>query len=228
MSPDQPAVDPRRIDAVLLDFGGVFTDSPFEAVRAMGADMGAPIDDVLEIVFGSYDLDNDHVWHRCERGELDLDTARRSITEAGREVGLEIDLFEMLKYMSSDGGPRVSVIERTRQLRADGYRTALVTNNIIEFREFWRPMIPLDELFDTVIDSSEVGVRKPDPRIYELALAELGGVDPARSVFLDDYPGNVEAARRVGMFGILVDTDPAGALAELDQLLDGDASVTAR
>ena len=148
---------------MLLDFGGVFTDSPFEAVRAMGADMGAPIDDVLEIVFGSYDLDNDHVWHRCERGELDLDTARRSITEAGREVGLEIDLFEMLKYMSSDGGPRVSVIERTRQLRADGYRTALVTNNIVEFREFWRPMIPLDELFDAVIDSSEVGMRKPDP-----------------------------------------------------------------
>ena len=174
MSLDSSPIDPRGIDAVLLDFGGVFTDSPFEAVRAMGADMGAPIDDVLELVFGSYDEDNDHVWHRCERGELDLDTARRSITEAGREVGLEIDLFEMLKYMSSDGGPRLSVIERTRQLRADGYRTGLVTNNILEFREFWRPMIPLDELFDIVIDSSEVGVRKPDPRIYEIALGRAG------------------------------------------------------
>ncbi len=222
------AIDPRPIDAVLLDFGGVFTDSPFEAVRAMGADMGAPIDDVLGIVFGSYDEDNDHVWHRCERGELDLDTARRSITEAGRAAGLEVDLFDMLKYMASDGGPRTSVIERTRRLRADGYRTALVTNNILEFREFWRPMVPLDELFDAVIDSSEVGVRKPDPRIFELALAELGGIDPTRSVFLDDYLGNVEAARRVGMFGILVETDPAGALAELDQLLGGDTSVTAR
>lgn len=220
--------DERVIDAVLLDFGGVFTDSPFEAVRAMGADMGAPIDEVLEVIFGSYDQDNDHVWHRCERGELDLDTARRSITESGRERGLEVDLFEMLKYMSSDGGPRAAVIDRTRQLRADGYRTALVTNNIAEFREFWRPMVPLDELFDVVIDSSEVGVRKPDPRIYHLALAELGGVDPTRSVFLDDYLGNVEAARRLGMFGIVVESDPTGALAELDRLLDGDARVTTR
>ena len=71
-------------------------------------------------------------------------------------------------------------------------------------------------------------MRKPDPRIFELALTELGGVDPGRSVFLDDYLGNVEAARRVGMFGILVESDPAGALAELDRLLDGDPSVTAR
>jgi epoxide hydrolase-like predicted phosphatase len=219
----------RVVDAVLFDFGGVFTDSPFEAVRAMGADMGAPIDDVLEIVFGSYDDDTDHVWHRCERGELDLDTTRQSIRDAGRELGLEIDLFEMLKYMSSDGGPRTSVIDRTRRLRAEGYGTALVTNNVREFGEFWRPMVPLDELFDVVIDSSEVGVRKPDRRIYELALRELGAVDPTRSVFLDDYPGNVDAARRVGMHGIVVETDPAPALVELDRLLQGDgASATAR
>jgi epoxide hydrolase-like predicted phosphatase len=122
------------------------------------------------------------------------------------------------------------VIDRTRQLRADGYKTALVTNNIVEFREFWRPMVPLDELFDVVVDSSEVGVRKPDRRIYEMTLAELGGVDPARSVFLDDYVGNVEAARRLGMYGIVVESDPVPALAELDRVLDGDGAspVTAR
>jgi epoxide hydrolase-like predicted phosphatase len=214
------------IDAVLFDFGGVFTDSPFDAVRAMGASMGAPIEDVLEIVFGSYDDDTDHVWHRCERGELDLASTREAITEAGRERGLEVDLFDMLKYISSDGGPRVTVIERTRQLRDAGFGTALVTNNVMEFREYWRQMIPLDELFDVVIDSSEVGVRKPDRRIYELALDQLGGIDPTRSVFLDDYPGNVAAARRLGMHGIVVESDPAGALAELDRLLDGHGSTT--
>lgn len=217
----------RVFDAVLFDFGGVFTDSPFEAVRAMGADMGAPVDEVLELVFGSYDQDNDHVWHRCERGELDLDTARKSITASGRERGLEVDLFEMLKYMSSDGGPRTAVIDRTRRLRADGYRTALVTNNIVEFRDFWRPMVPLDELFDVVVDSSEVGVRKPDPRIFHLTLEQLGDVAPERSVFLDDYPGNVDAARRLGMHGIVVESDPSGALAELDRVLAG-ADLTPR
>jgi epoxide hydrolase-like predicted phosphatase len=216
----------RPVDAVLFDFGGVFTDSPFDAVRAMGESMGAPIDVVLDIVFGSYDDDTDHVWHRCERGELDLASTRSAITEAGREHGLEVDLFEMLKFMASDGGPRTVVIERTRQLRADGYKTALVTNNVLEFREFWRQMVPLDDLFDVVIDSSEVGVRKPDRRIYEMTLTELGGVDPTRSVFLDDYLGNVEAARRLGMYGIVVESDPAPALAELDRLLDGDGAAT--
>lgn len=218
--------DDRVVDAVLLDFGGVFTDSPFEAVRAMGEAMGAPAEAVVEIVFGSYDRDTDHVWHRCERGEIDLQATRQAIIEAGREHGLEIDLFEMLRYMSSDGGPRPTVIERTRRLRAEGYRTALVTNNVVEFREFWRPMVPLDELFDAVIDSSEVGMRKPDPRIYHHALELLGGVEPARSVFLDDYPGNVEAARRIGMHGIVVDADPGPALAMLDRLLAGE--ITAR
>ena len=66
--------------------------------------MGAPIDDVLDIVFGSYDADTDHPWHRCERGELDLESCRRAITASGRERGLEIELFEMLNFMSSDGG----------------------------------------------------------------------------------------------------------------------------
>ncbi len=221
--------DPSRpIDAVLFDFGGVFTDSPFEAVRAMGASMGAPVDEVLDIVFGSYDEDTDHVWHQCERGELELEATRRAIAEAGRARGLDIDLFEMLRFMSSDGGPRTQVIERTRQLRADGYRTALITNNVLEFRDYWRKMVPLDELFEVVIDSSEVGIRKPDPRIYHLALERLGGIDPARSVFLDDYAGNVDAARRVGMLGIVVEADPAPALAELDRLLDGDGVTAVR
>ena len=221
--------DPSRpIDAVLFDFGGVFTDSPFEAVRSMGASMGAPVDEVLDIVFGSYDEDTDHVWHQCERGELELEATRRAIAEAGRARGLDIDLFEMLRFMSSDGGPRTQVIERTRQLRADGYRTALITNNVLEFRDYWRKMVPLDELFEVVIDSSEVGIRKPDPRIYRLALERLGAIDPARSVFLDDYAGNVDAARRVGMLGIVVEADPAPALAELDRLLDGDGVTAVR
>jgi epoxide hydrolase-like predicted phosphatase len=151
-----------------------------------------------------------------------------SIPARGRARGLEVDLFEMLKYMSSDGGPRTAVIDRTRRLRAEGYRTALVTNNIVEFREFWRPMVPLDELFDVVVDSSEVGVRKPDPRIFHLTLDQLGGVAPERSVFLDDYPGNVDAARRLGMYGIVVESDPGRALAELDRVLEGRADLTPR
>ena len=71
-----------------------------------------------------------------------------------------------------------------RRLRAAGVRTALVTNNAAEFAATWRPLLPLGELFDAVVDSSEVGLRKPDPRIFRHALARLGGVAPERAVFL--------------------------------------------
>lgn len=206
----------RVVDAVVLDFGGVFTDSPFEALRVMGEAQGAAFDVALEVVFGPYDDDTDHPWHRAERGELTLEGARDEIRVLGQAQGMEVDLFEFLQSMAANGGGlRAHVIERTRQLREAGLGTALVTNNLTELRELWRAMLPLDELFDVVIDSSEVGVRKPDPRIFELALAELGGVAPDRSAFLDDYPGNVVAAQRLGMHGIVVGVDPAAALAEL-------------
>jgi epoxide hydrolase-like predicted phosphatase len=116
------------------------------------------------------------------------------------------------------GGMRGEVVDFARELRASGLSSALVTNNALEFRDYWRRSIPLDELFDHVIDSSEVGLRKPDPRIFELALERLG-VDASSAVFLDDYAGNVDAARRVGIRGVLV-TDAYGeALAELSRLL---------
>jgi putative hydrolase of the HAD superfamily len=80
-------------------------------------------------------------------------------------------------------------------------------------------MIPIAELFDAVIDSSEVGMRKPDPAIFALALRELGDIAPEHAVFLDDFPGNVAAARRLGMHGVLVENDPSGALAELERIV---------
>jgi putative hydrolase of the HAD superfamily len=207
-----------EIEAVIFDFGGVYTPSPFEAVRAMGDVAGIDYDQAMLFVFGSYDRDTDHPWHRAERGELDLDSAREQIRDQARLQGLELDLYDMLTYMSG-AAVRDDMIERTRRLRAEGYRLAMITNNVVEFSEFWRAMLPLDELFEVVIDSSEVGMRKPDPRIFRLALDALGGVAPERSVFLDDYPGNIVAAEAVGMHAILVETDHTIAIDRLDALL---------
>ena len=119
------------------------------------------------------------------------------------------------------GGVHENVVTRARSLFDGGYKTALVTNNAHEFREHWTKTIPLGELFHEVVDSSEVGVRKPDPRIFELTLERLGGIAPEEAVFLDDYPGNVAAAERLGMRGVLVGPDPSKALAELDAILGG-------
>ena len=82
-----------------------------------------------------------------------------------------------------------------------------------------RDRIPVDELFDFVVDSSSVGVRKPDPKIFEIALGQLDGIDPAETVFLDDYHANVEAARSMGMQAITVTDDLEAVIAELDALL---------
>jgi putative hydrolase of the HAD superfamily len=93
-----------------------------------------------------------------------------------------------------------------------------VTNNVAEFGDAWRGMIPVDELFDVIVDSCRVGMRKPDPRIFELALTELG-VAADRTVFLDDHPANVTAATRLGIHSIPVGADRLAAFDELDRLI---------
>jgi len=109
------------------------------------------------------------------------------------------------------------MIHRVRELRADGYRTAILTNNIKEWGRYWKGSIPLD-LFDVVVDSCEVGLRKPDPAIFRLTCERLG-VAPEAAVFLDDTRRHVESARQVGLHAILV-ADPLAALAELDAILE--------
>ena len=114
---------------------------------------------------------------------------------------------------------RQVLVDRVRALREEGYGTGIVTNNVKEFGDGWRGLIPVDELFDFVVDSSHAGVRKPDPRIFEIALEQLGDVAPAEVVFLDDYQANVDAARGLGMRAITVGTDLELAIAELDAML---------
>jgi putative hydrolase of the HAD superfamily len=182
------------IDAVVFDFGGVFIGSPFDGLRRLGDERGIDHEQMLAIVFGSYDLDTDHPWHRAERGELDIMTVRDEIRVLGEAEGLDLDLFDMLSALSGGGGVNEEMVALVRRVREKGLRTALLTNNIAEGREFWQGLLPIDELFDVAVDSSAVGMRKPDPRIYQHTLAEIGGVAPERTVFLDDFAGTITAA----------------------------------
>ena len=208
------------IEAVLWDFGGVFTASPFVAIDTYAAAQGVDAADLLEVVFGSYDSDTDHPWHRCERGELGLGDAFSAIAAAATDAGMRFDAGELFSGMANDPFDRTIVIDAVRATRARGIRTAIVTNNVREYGETWKRMIPIDELFDTVVDSCELGVRKPNPAIYEIALERLGVSDPSRAVFLDDFYGNVVAARNLGLHGIVVAPDPRPALRELTVLLE--------
>jgi putative hydrolase of the HAD superfamily len=205
------------IEAVVFDFGGVFTASPFSGLHAWHVEKGLDPEQGVRIVFGPYDQDTDHPWHQLERGELALQAAAEQIKAVAAEEGLDLELSEMFGAMGGSG-VRTDMVDKAIEVRRAGYRTGLITNNIKEFADGWRAMIPVDDMFDVIVDSSAVGMRKPDPRIYAMCLEQLG-VPADRSVFLDDAPGNIAAANALGMRGILVEDDHSGAMAELDRLL---------
>jgi epoxide hydrolase-like predicted phosphatase len=212
----------HHFEAVLFDFGGVFIDSPFPAFAASSREMGLDPGRLIALTFGPLDEDTDHPWHRVERGELSMIDARQEILALCREAALEIDPFVLLaQTMSTQTRGHPLVIDCVRELRRAGLKTGLVTNNALEIRERWRAILPLAELFDDIVDSSEVGVRKPDAAIYELALERLGGLAPEAAIFLDDLRENLEVAERLGMRGVLVEPDPASALKTLRGLVAG-------
>jgi putative hydrolase of the HAD superfamily len=208
----------RSFDAVLFDFGGVFTLSPFGALAEASVEWGADPTLIHDVLFGPYDRDTDHPWHRLERGELSLVDARAGIQQLAADAGLELDPFAALSRLGRDDDQRPQVVERARTVKAAGVRTACVTNNVAEFGNGWRAMIPVAELFDVIVDSSQSGVRKPNPAIFALALDALG-VRADRAVFLDDFAGNIAAAEAVGLRGILVGPDRLAAFDLLDGLL---------
>jgi epoxide hydrolase-like predicted phosphatase len=204
-------VSPPEIHAVLFDFSGVLTTSPWPAITASaGGDM--------TFLTGPYHEDTDHPWHRLERGEITIDEWLTAVNAAAEEAGRALDLTPM-QTLLTDLAVHDDVVAHIGGLRADGYRTALVTNNVREAEAGWRAMIPVDDLFDVVVDSSSVGMRKPDPAIFTHTLDLLGGVAPNRAVFLDDVESNLVGARLAGLHTILVDDPPAPALLELDVLL---------
>jgi len=210
------------IKTIFFDFGGVFTFSPFTLIDEIGAARGAAPGEFGRIMFGSYHADGEHPWHRLERGEISLEDARGHILELGRATGHEVDIFEILGSLPRDGGLRSALVDKVAALKEAGYRLAIITNNVREFSDGWRSLLPVDALFEEVIDSCVEGIRKPDPGIFELALTRMGGVDPAHSLFLDDYPANVAAAEALGIRSILVDTDDDGVIAAIDQHLQGE------
>jgi putative hydrolase of the HAD superfamily len=207
------------IEAVLFDLHGVITSSPWAALASVaGGDEGDESDRTaaLELILGDYANDTDHPWHRLERGEIPIQEWVMAVMALASDAGVTLD-FSKLRGFGENIEVSDAVIERIKSLRADGYRVGLVTNNVKEASSGWRELISADEIFDVIVDSSDVGVRKPNPAIFTLALDKIG-VEPERAVFLDDAPGNVEGARRAGLQAIQVDV-VEDALRDLDALL---------
>jgi epoxide hydrolase-like predicted phosphatase len=210
------------IKAVLFDFGGVFTLSPFGAVEAVARERNLDPMHFAELVFGPYHLDTDHPWHRLERGEISLDESHAGIAEVGRQHGVDVDLWHVLgKMAEANGGAVVNqqVIDLLTEVKQSGYHTAIVTNNVKEFSDAWQSMIPM-HCVDVVIDSAFEGIRKPNPAIYQKAVRALSDyhgieLEPEHCIFLDDVESNVASALNTGMQGIVVTPDPNETVRQL-------------
>jgi putative hydrolase of the HAD superfamily len=225
------------IEAVIFDYGGVFSTPLFRGIGDFEARMGYPPGSVLELLFGDKayvgvegaahrvvrELPEEsvtHDWHRLEVGALTLKEWFEGVQARAPEVlGTEIDMGAYLQFMADMPiGVNWPIVHKARALKAGGIPIALLTNNVAEWGDNWRSTIPVDELFEIVVDSSAVQLRKPDPEIYLLTCARIG-VAPEAAVFLDDNHDNIAAARSLGMETVTVDEDPFVAVAELDAIL---------
>jgi epoxide hydrolase-like predicted phosphatase len=203
------------IDGVLFDLGGVVMESPLAAIARYERDHGLPAQAVNRAIRAAGDAG---AWARLERGELTLETFFVPFEKDCRACGVEVSGARLLGYITEASAPRPVMMEAIRRIRARGLRVGALTNNWVT--DTPRPSHPVREHFDVFIESSAVGLRKPDPRIYALACRELG-VAPSRAAFLDDIGANLKAARALGITTIKV-TDPRTALEELSALLGFD------
>ena len=190
-------------------------DSPLHAIARYERDHGLAPGVVNRVVVETGD---GGAWSRLERGELTLEAFLAPFETDCRACGVELSGERLMAYIAEAGVPRPAMLEAIRRIRARGLRAAALTNNWV--REGPRDGHRLREHFDVFVESAVIGLRKPDPRIYELVCRELG-VAPSQAAFLDDIGRNLKTARALGMATIKVD-DPTIALRELGALLGFD------
>jgi putative hydrolase of the HAD superfamily len=205
---------PTDIQAVIWDFGGVISSSPFEAFTAYEQAHGLPRD-FLRTVNATNHLDN--AWARFERSDIDLAAFDEAFAQESAALGHAVRGKAVIGLLG--GTIRPAMVEALRRLRPR-LKIGLITNNVASpGAENADPtgrdaVLPL---FHHVIESAKLGLRKPDPRIYRL-MCEALAVQPAQCVFLDDLGVNLKPAREMGMATIKVD-DPGVALAQLQALV---------
>ena len=209
------------IRAVCWDVGGVFTGSPHDAVAAVAADHGLTHAQLSGAVFGDLAGAGSHPWHELERGALTLRDAWAQIAQRLEHLGIDLSMRELFTRMGADPHDRSVVHETVEACHRAGLAQAIVTNNVREFSDLgdgrgWRRLVSMEHMA-VVVDSSAVGMRKPDAEIYHHLLGQLG-VEPQQAVLVDDTAVNLDGAAAVGMHTVLVGSDPAPAMDELRRL----------
>jgi putative hydrolase of the HAD superfamily len=201
------------IEAVIWDFGGVLTTSPFEAFARFERERGLPAD-IIRRTNAAIHLEN--AWAKFERAEVDIETFDKLFADESRMLGAEVRGKDVLPLLQGDLRPEM--VEALKRIKAQ-CKTGCITNNLpanamgsTSGRSLYVAEVMV--LFDHVIESAKIGLRKPDPRIYGMMIERLG-VDPSKCIYLDDLGVNLKPAREMGMTTIKVVSAPQ-ALAELE------------
>jgi putative hydrolase of the HAD superfamily len=192
------------IRAVISDFGGVLTTPLMNSFAAFQDRTGISPDALGAAMRSVAEHDGAHPLFELETGRLTEEQFLDRIRDALEPIlGHPPQMHEFKEIYFEALEPNLPMVELMRSIKARGYRMALLTNNVREWEPLWRSMLPVDEIFELVVDSAFVGMRKPDPPIYELTIERLGdGVGPAECMFVDDVLVNVEAATELGMTAI--------------------------
>ena len=190
------------IEVVISDFGGVLTSPLVESFMAFQDQTGITTETLGKAMQAASEANGDNPLFEMERGEISETVFLEKLT-AGLEPLLghapELHRFKEIYFEALQ--PNAEMIELMRELQETGYRMAMLTNNVREWEPLWRAMLPVDEIFETVVDSGFVGCRKPESRIYELTLERIAA--PAETcLFVDDVEVNIEGARRAGMSAV--------------------------
>jgi putative hydrolase of the HAD superfamily len=207
------------VRAVISDFGGVLTSPLFESFAAWQRQSGLSFERLGQAMADATERNHLHPLYELEKGTI-TEAEFLGMLEAELDSGTSLSgmrdvYFEHLR-------PNPAMIDLMRELRGRRLRMALLTNNVREWEPQWRAKLPeIDEIFEVVVDSAFVGMRKPDREIYELTLERLGdGLAAAECLFVDDVDVNCETARSLGMRAVhYVDADQA--IAEIHEVLRG-------
>ncbi len=191
-----------RVRAVISDFGGVLTSPLLESFAGLMQASGISLESVGKAMATIADRDGSNPLFELETGRLTETAFFAAISEQlSADRGSEVSLDGFGERYFQHLEPNEPMIDYMRELRGRGHKMAICTNNIREWEAHWRAMLPVDEIFDVVVDSAFVGSRKPEPRIYEITLERLGAA-PDEAVFIDDVELNCEGARQLGITAI--------------------------
>jgi putative hydrolase of the HAD superfamily len=206
------------IRGVISDFGGVLTTPLVEAFAAVQEQSGIPVEALGRAMARVAARDGANPLFELETGRISEEDFLAAVGEAlAEELGRDVHLRGFGQFYFANLHANHELIAYMRSLRERGLRLAILTNNVREWEPLWRSKLPVDEIFDVVVDSAFVGMRKPDREIFELTLARLG-LSARECVFVDDTEINCQAARDLGMAAVLFRSSQQ-AIAEVEAVL---------